>query len=183
MSAPLRTLVVAVAALACGGVSGCEREHRRFQEGPPAAATARGIDVSDIAAGGQGPSPERRSPYMENAWAISEGKRLYTAFNCTGCHGHGGGGSGPALMDRRWIYGSEPANIHRTIVEGRPNGMPRFGGVLREQQVWQLAAYVRSLSGLVPKDAASGRDDHMQVKPQEQSLPEMQPPVLAGSPP
>ena len=70
-----------------------------------------------------------------------------------------------------------------TIAEGRPNGMPSFGGVLREQQLWQLTAYVRSLSGLVPKDAASGRSDHMQVTPQEQALPEQQPPVLAGSPP
>lgn len=183
MSGPLRTLGVFVAALACGSVSGCQREQRRFQEGPPAAATARGIEMSDVVAGGQPTSPGQRSPYMENAWAISEGKRLFTAFNCAGCHGHGGGGSGPALMDRKWIYGSEPANIHQAIVEGRPNGMPRFGGVLREQQVWQLTAYVRSLSGLVPKDAASGRDDHMQVKPQEQSLPEMQPPVLSGSPP
>lgn len=183
MSAIRRALVVVIIASGCGSVSGCEREQRRFKEGPPAAATARGIGMSDVGAGGQPASPSQRSPYMENAWAISEGKRLFTAFNCTGCHAHGGGGSGPALMDRKWIYGSEPANIHQTIVEGRPNGMPRFGGVLREQQVWQLTAYVRSLSGLVPKDAASGRDDHMQVKPQEQSLPEMQPPVLSGSPP
>ncbi len=182
MSVISRTFVVTgIVVLTC--VGGCEREQRRFEEGPPAGATAEGIGISDVAAGGLPMQPGRRSPYLENGWAISEGKRLFSAFNCTGCHGHGGGGSGPALMDGKWIYGSEPANIYQTIVEGRPNGMPRFAGVLREQQVWQLAAYVRSLGGLVPKDAASGRSDHMQVRQQEQSLPEQQPPVLAGSPP
>jgi cytochrome c oxidase cbb3-type subunit 3 len=70
-------------------------------------------------------------------------------------------------MDDKWIYGSAPANIFATIVEGRPNGMPAFGGKLASTQVWQLVAYVRSLSGLVRQDAASGRSDHMQVKKPE----------------
>jgi len=74
---------------------------------------------------------------------------------------------GPPLMDDKWIYGSAPANIFATIVEGRPNGMPAFGGKLANDQVWRLVAYVRSLSGLVHQDAASGRSDHMQVKKPE----------------
>lgn len=73
------------------------------------------------------------------------------------CHFHGGGGIGPPLMDDLWIYGSEPENIFATIVQSRPNGMPSFGGKIPEFQVWQLAAYVRSLSGLTPKDSRNGR--------------------------
>ena len=65
-------------------------------------------------------------------------------------------------MDDKWIYGSQPDQIFSTIVEGRPNGMPSFRGKLPDYQVWQLAAYVRSLSGQAPKDAAPGRDDDMQ---------------------
>ena len=78
---------------------------------------------------------------------------------------------GPALMDDRWIYGAEPAQIYETIVEGRPNGMPAFRGKIAEQQTWQLVAYVRSLAGLLAKDVAPSRSDHMQLKPSEQQTP------------
>jgi cytochrome c oxidase cbb3-type subunit 3 len=54
-------------------------------------------------------------------------------------------------MDDEWIYGSSSANVYWTIVEGRPQGMPAFGGRIPEDEVWRIAAYVRSLSGL-PKD-------------------------------
>jgi cytochrome c oxidase cbb3-type subunit 3 len=69
---------------------------------------------------------------------------------------------GPPLMDDWWIYGSEPANIYETIVEGRPNGMPSFGGHIPTYEIWQLAAYVRSLSNLEPKDTIPARQDAMQ---------------------
>ena len=67
-------------------------------------------------------------------------------------------------MDDKWIYGGASANIFNTIIEGRPNGMPAFAGKIPPYQVWQLVAYVRSLSGLVPQDATSARSDHMQAK-------------------
>ena len=76
---------------------------------------------------------------------------------------------GPPLMDDRWIYGHSPEQIFATIIEGRPNGMPAFGSKIPEYQVWQLAAYVRSMSGLVPKDAAPGREDDMKTAPPENS--------------
>ena len=100
--------------------------------------------------------------YEGNAFHMSEGKRLFRWFNCTGCHANGGGGSGPALMDDKWIYGGEIDEIYLTIVQGRPNGMPAFGGKIPSQQIWQLAAYVRSMGGHGPKSARPGRDDHMQ---------------------
>jgi cytochrome c oxidase cbb3-type subunit 3 len=49
--------------------------------------------------------------------------------------------------------------------------MPSFRGKLPDYQVWQLAAYVRSMSGLsTSRDAAPGRDDHMNVKEPENSV-------------
>jgi cytochrome c oxidase cbb3-type subunit 3 len=89
-------------------------------------------------------------------------------MNCVGCHAHGGGAIGPPLMDEEWIYGSDPSQIFKTIIEGRPNGMPSFRGKLGNQQVWQIVAYVRSLSGLTSKTAASARDDHMRITPNTQ---------------
>lgn len=99
---------------------------------------------------------------------MSQGKQWFTWYNCNGCHGQGGGGSGPALMDATWLYGSAPEQIFTTIVDGRPNGMPAFRGRIPDHQVWQLVAYVRSMSGLVRKDAAPGRNDGLDGKPPEQ---------------
>jgi cytochrome c oxidase cbb3-type subunit 3 len=89
---------------------------------------------------------------------------------------------GPPLMDDEWIYGSEPENIYATIVEGRPNGMPAFGGKVATNQLWELVAYIRSMSGLLAKDVAPGRDDALYGAPQEQATTE-QHPVQSSTPP
>ena len=99
--------------------------------------------------------------YDNNANAISQGQTLYMQMNCVGCHSHGGGGMGPPLMDDEWRYGSRIDQIATTIAEGRPNGMPAWRGKLTEDQIWDLAAYVRSLSGLPSKDAVSSRAEEM----------------------
>ena len=168
MRGATRALAAAVVLAAATALSACERETRRFSEQPPAAAPVSAVVMSDLQPGPSTPDLPMRSAYEENAWAVGEGKRLYGAFNCSGCHANGGGGIGPPLMDEAWIYGDAPENIFATIVEGRPNGMPSFRGRLGNQQVWQLVAYVRSLSGKVAKDVAPGRSDHMYVSPQEQ---------------
>jgi cytochrome c oxidase cbb3-type subunit III len=158
-------------ALACLAATACERENRRFREGPPTATPGAALRISDIEPGPRSQSDSIPSPYDENAWSVSQGKRFFHSFNCNGCHAEGGGSMGPPLMDDEWIYGSKPENIYATIVQGRPNGMPSFGRKIPPQQVWQLVAYVRSLSGLLRSDVASGRDDHMQRKLQEQDQP------------
>lgn len=152
-------------------LSACEREERRFSEPVSASAASNPVAQSDLQPGVPTPPPAAGRPYEYNAYAISEGKRLYEWFNCVGCHAQGGGNIGPPLMDDQWVYGSEPANVFATIVEGRPNGMPSFRGRIPEQQVWQLVAYVRSMSGQIPKDAAPGRSDDMYTRRPEMSTP------------
>lgn len=169
-------------ALLLMALAGCEREEREPRPEPVAERGEPEIVVSGLTAGGEPAPPPGYPNYTENAWHVSEGKRLFEAMNCTGCHAHGGGDIGPPLMDRQWIYGSEPGNIYATIVEGRPNGMPSFRGLIPEQQVWQLVAYVRSMAGLVRKDVASGRSDHMSMRPSEQSLPEEPPHEAEAAP-
>ena len=88
----------------------------------------------------------RADAYYDNAEAVATGKALFNQYNCSGCHSNGGGGLGPPLMDDVWIYGSRLEQIHQTLVEGRPNGMPAWGGKIPDQQLWQLASYVRSMS-------------------------------------
>jgi cytochrome c oxidase cbb3-type subunit 3 len=143
-------------------LAGCDREARESR-GQPLPETGPLTRVTSFNAGGPVAMPVdvRAAHYGENAFHLSEGQRLYEDFNCSGCHAHGGGDIGPPLMDDEWIYGGQAEQIVATIAQGRPNGMPSFANKLTEQQMWQLAAYVRSLSGNVPKDAASSRGDTM----------------------
>jgi cytochrome c oxidase cbb3-type subunit 3 len=170
--------LVAICALV---VSGCEREQRRFSEPPGASDALNTITQSELQPGPVTPARNEPSPYDYNAHAIAQGKQMYEWFNCSGCHAQGGGAIGPPLMDDKWIYGEAPQNIFATIVEGRPNGMPAFRGRIPTQQVWQIVAYVRSLSGQVPKDAAPSRSDHLFMKKSEQSGPDLEP--VPSSPP
>ena len=74
---------------------------------------------------------------------------------------------------RHYKSDAEYANTRHfnSIVEGRPNGMPNFSGKIPEYQVWQLVAYVRSMSGQLPKDISPSRDDRMMAKQPESSTP------------
>jgi cytochrome c oxidase cbb3-type subunit 3 len=164
-------------------LTACEREERRFHDRPSTAARQNAKRLVSLAPGPHTPDVRGRNPYEHNAWALSEGKRLFTWYNCSGCHANGGGGMGPPLMDEKWIYGSDPENIFATIEEGRPNGMPSFRGRIPEQQIWQLVAFVQSLSGGVQRDVASGRPDGMQVHKQEQALPHLKPEPAPASHP
>lgn len=155
-------------------IAACQREERRFRELPPATARHNAERLVSLSPGPPLADIHVRSPYWNNAWGIAEGKRLYGWYNCVGCHANGGGGMGPALMDDTWIYGSDPENVFASIVEGRPNGMPSWRGKIPDYQVWQLVAYIESLSGNVPKAAANGRPDGMQVRKQDQSLPQLE---------
>lgn len=168
-------LVLALAVLIVIGVTSYARETRDFHPQAFAAAPAAGPRGGALHAG---PSPEstqvesagRPGEYKETAQALYEGQQLFQSMNCAGCHSDGGGGMGADLMDARWFYGHEPRQIFDTIVQGRQNGMPSFGGRIPAYQVWELVAYVRSLSGLVSPDVSSGRNDHMEVMPPPMSL-------------
>jgi cytochrome c oxidase cbb3-type subunit 3 len=150
----------------------CEREQRALVVQPPSAQQALAQQMSDLAPGpAHKKLPTVRNPDENNAWAMSEGQQLYNFYNCVGCHAHGGGGMGPALMDEKWIYGHDPQQVYASIVEGRPNGMPSFRGKIPDYQVWQIVAYVRSLSGLANQWTANARDDHLKSAPPPNSVP------------
>jgi cytochrome c oxidase cbb3-type subunit 3 len=155
-------------------LAGCKRESRDFREVPPG-SIPYDVAISELHPGGGSPPVPAKTPYETNAYALNEGKRLFSAYNCSGCHANGGGAIGPALIDDEWTYGAEADQIYRTILEGRPNGMPTFRGKIPDYQIWELAAYVRSMSGLAPKDAAPNRSDHMSGKPAESSTTRQQP--------
>ena len=141
----------------------------------PSSAAPPRVPGSDLIPGGATREITLQNPYWRDPDAIRDGQRLYGWYNCSGCHAGGGGGMGPPLMDDMWIYGSAPANIVATILEGRPNGMPAFRGKIPDYQAMQLAAYVRSMSGLLAKDVAPGRTDRLSAKKPESATDKLTP--------
>jgi cytochrome c oxidase cbb3-type subunit 3 len=161
----MRTAALVVLIATEAALSGCRREKRELWIPPAAAAREAELVMSDLQIGPAATTPITSTavhdPYEGNAPAVADGQRLYTWFNCAGCHFAGGGGIGPPLMDDVWIYGSDPQNIYDSISSGRPNGMPAFGRRVPRQQIWQLVAYVRALGNLQKKDAVPARSDQM----------------------
>lgn len=93
------------------------------------------------------------------AFARAQGKAAF-GDNCAPCHGAGGAGAKgyPNLNDDDWLWGGSLAQIEQTIRfgarstndQGHTGNMPAFGrdGMLKREEISQVADYVRSLSGL-----------------------------------
>ena len=153
-SSPAR---LALAALLIASAAGACREEKDIPASaaePSTTENALVISKHDdrIFAGGIAPPAERVTNEAEkDAKAAEEGATLFTGMNCDGCHGGGAVGAvGPSLTDGRWRYGGADADIYRSIAEGRPKGMPSFGGTLQPPMIWRLVAYLKSLPP--PKD-------------------------------
>jgi cytochrome c oxidase cbb3-type subunit 3 len=107
------------------------------------------VPVSGIYPGGtsRGLAPDMPNPLAGDPDAVARGMKDFDSFNCSGCHmANGGGGMGPALSNHKWLYRDSPANLYLDIVQGRGAGMPAFGAMLPDRTVWELVAYVQSLS-------------------------------------
>lgn len=93
---------------------------------------------------------------------VGKGEELFER-HCARCHGVGatGGETGPDLTTGRFRHASTDNGLFSVIsrgVEGTP--MPAFRRARGDQEVWQVIAYLRSLTGgprvEVPGDPAAG---------------------------
>jgi mono/diheme cytochrome c family protein len=104
--------------------------------------------------------------------SLANGKQLY-AQNCAACHGENGGGNGvfaddlkatgdlsaqtmsgaqdmqmqtPAnFTDPKRMLGASPALLQGKILRGgMGTGMPMWGSIFNEEQIWDLIAYIYS---------------------------------------
>lgn len=103
----------------------------------------------------------QRDPRLMNM--VRETGRTLFGDNCAACHGRGGQGVAglyPNLTDDDWLWGSDMAQIHQTLVQGRKGFMPAFGQVLKPEQLDDVAEYVLTLASETrPSDASErGKD-------------------------
>ena len=139
----------------CAGVlavTACQRKNEGYEEPVTQPGGVAKSMITD-SAGGVVPGIHANvaygnlvNPYVGQVAAERDGRRLFLAYNCVGCHGgRAGGGMGPSLRDSSWAYGESDADLYATIVEGRPAGMPTWGGRIPPDQIWKLITYIRTL--------------------------------------
>jgi cytochrome c oxidase cbb3-type subunit III len=162
-SAPMGAILAAVVA---GSLSGCSRSQAQdgvsstdagsaansvaavYGGAVPAGQLLR-VPVTGVYPGGRpvGLNANMPNPLADDPDAAQRGMHDFDAFNCSGCHAaNAGGGMGPSLSNSKWLYRSSAANIYLTIVQGRSAGMPAFGAMLPDRTVWELVAYVQSIT-------------------------------------
>jgi len=124
-------------------------------QAPPATETLVAIPLGDLAGAAKSTlATNVRNPYEGNAQAVAEGKELFVRMNCAGCHGYDAKGSmGPNLTDTYWRYGGVPAQVFKSIYEGRPQGMPAWNPALPPDEIWKLVSYIESLGGMMAPEA------------------------------
>jgi cytochrome c oxidase cbb3-type subunit 3 len=125
--------------------AGEQQELQQFTAGTT--ATLLKAPVSGLFPGAAMRGSGVKNPAANDPGSAERGMRYYTMFNCVGCHApNGGGGMGLSLSNSYFQYGSDPANIYLSIVQGRPNGMPAWGASLPDEVVWDLVSYIGQIS-------------------------------------
>ncbi|MCS7025864.1 MAG: c-type cytochrome [Bryobacteraceae bacterium] len=100
----------------------------------------------------------KKHPALGDPQAIAEGQKLYMA-SCAGCHGpKGQGGRGPNLRHRGMWHPLDDNELFKTIQKGVPGAdMPATN--LPEDKIWQLVAFVRSLTAPAIENRVPGNPE------------------------
>ena len=79
--------------------------------------------------------------------AYEAGQKIFLNY-CAACHGADAKGAVgfPNLTDNDFLYGKSGEDILHSITKGRSGVMPAFSGLLKEQQVREVALYIQSFS-------------------------------------
>jgi len=87
------------------------------------------------------------NPLAGNPAAIQAGARTFDNV-CANCHGRAGEGDvrGPALNTGQFQHGGQDADLFHTIRAGVPGSDMDPNPNLPDERVWQLVAYIKSLS-------------------------------------
>lgn len=100
--------------------------------------------------------------------AAIQGGQAAFKVHCVQCHGSGAAGSSgyPNLNDDDWLWGGDLSAIYFTLLHGirnpdhnetRSSQMPAFDGVLTPDEIGNVVAHVRTISGQQKPNLASSK--------------------------
>jgi len=120
--------------------------------GLPAEGALARVAIGDLAGVGNNTlDADVKNPYANDRASVDAGRDFFVNMNCASCHGYDlKGGMGPDLTDTYWRYGGSPADIYKSIYEGRPQGMPAWGRALPPTVIWKVVSYIQSKGGTYP---------------------------------
>jgi hypothetical protein len=117
---------------------------------PPAPVLPTALDLppgvacnNTPAAASDSGKPKKLNPCIGIPEAIAEGRTI-----CPGCHGMGGGGMCPSVMDDQWKFGVGDDETVFKMIKGTYPGqtMPNvFGLLLKDEQIWKIVVWIRSI--------------------------------------
>ena len=163
----MQTKLVMVSVLALAVFAGCSGQSNsgsatsgsamiafvKTQDGSPLEIKAELFDTAQA----KEFSTTGKNPYIGNADAIAQGKKLFQMYSCTQCHGGDAGGqTGPSLHGPDFRYAKDATNkgMFETIWHGTNGGMGAKGkglmdpadpsNGLKPDEVLQIQAWIRS---------------------------------------
>lgn len=106
------------------------------------------------------PSDEELDAIAADDTQLARGKTIY-ATRCASCHAPDGGGLvGPNLTDDYAIHGFRMSEVVHTIFDGVPDkGMIPWKSQLKLEEIYAVAAYIRSLRGTTPANPKAPQGD------------------------
>ena len=92
--------------------------------------------------------------FLKEPARVKAGREIFDA-KCVSCHGaQGQGGIGPNLTDDYWIHGGKMTEILNTVMNGvSDKGMPPWGSLLKQDEVYSVVTFVKSIRGTHPSNA------------------------------
>ena len=98
----------------------------------------------------QAPSADR-NPVAYAPASVARGKSLYLQ-NCQSCHDEDGRARSAAVAiaadltdPARWKFGTSDPLVFKTIKFGAADAMPPFGVDLKDEQIWDVVNFIRSI--------------------------------------
>lgn len=131
-AAPTRAVAIATGIAL---LTGCTAEKRPSGPSQPQSAP-------------NGPNDPRIAQFENNAYQLAQGGRYFSWYGCNACHSNDAQGV-LNLADQKWAHGGSFNQVYQAIA-GHTGLKSKPGASISAEQLWQLTAYVRSLSALEP---------------------------------